>query len=304
MKLSLKSLFPAPDLSWNSVRARCALPGCYNKLLMRGIPQARPWIQAGGQWYCSPDCFADGCLAALAALCQNSVIEMPRNPRLSLGLALLSKGFLAEHQLRTVVGDQNAGARDEHIEATLLQRGLVTEKQIAAARAAQWGHPVLGPAWLPHPVNADLPKALLAGSETVPLHFSASEKRLVLGFVRRVDHALLQAVEKITDCRPEPCFITAAELREQTGFTTRAADFQEVVIQDPLTIEQMAKTLGQASVDVSAQEVRFARCKSYLWGRVSGKRGTIDAIFSLRSQRLNMWSEMLLPDMESTAVLG
>ena len=298
MKLSLKSLFPASDLGWNRVRAKCAHSDCFNKLLIRPIPQTRPWIQVGDQWYCSPDCFVEGSRGALAALCQNSVLEMPRNPRLSLGLALLSKGFLAEQQLRNVLG-----VRDEHIETVLLERGLVNEKQIAAARAAQWGYPALGGAWHAHAVVADLPKTLLSVSETVPLHFSASEKRLVLGFVRRVDHALLQAVEKITDCRPEPCFITSAELRGQSSYVRTAAEYRETVVQESLNVEQMAKTLGRASLDAHAQEVRFARCKSYLWARVIGKRTTIDTIFSVRSQTLSMWSETL-PDAESQAVRG
>ncbi|HEY2856810.1 MAG TPA: hypothetical protein VGJ21_00165 [Terracidiphilus sp.] len=269
---------------------------------MRSVPQARPWIQAGESWYCSPDCLVEGSRAVLAPLCQNSVIEMPRNPRLSLGLALLSKGFLAEHQLRTVL-EQNPGARDEHIEATLLERGLVTEKQIAGARAAQWGQPALGSAWRPHPILADLPKTILSASETVPLHFSAPEKRLVLGFVRRIDHGLLQAVEKITDCRPEPCFITSAEFREQTRFAQSAAEYEERTTAEALTIEQMAKSLGQAALDVFAQEVRFARCKSHLWARLSGKRGILDAIFSVRGQRLSVRAD-LQPDTESLAVLG
>lgn len=298
MKLSLKSLFPASDLGWNGVRAKCAYSGCYNKLLIRPIPQTRPWIQVGEEWYCSPDCLVEGSRGALASLCQNSVLEMPRNPRLSLGLALLSKGFLAEQQLRNVIG-----ARDEHTEAVLLERGLVSEKQIAAARAAQWGYPALGAAWQSHAVVADLPKTLLSVSETVPLHFSAPEKRLVLGFVRRVDHALLQAVEKITGCRPEPCFITSGELSEQSSHVRTAAEYQETMVQESLTVEQMAKTLGRVSLDAHAQQVMFARCKSYLWARVIGKRGTIDTIFSVRSQRLSLWSEAL-SDAESLAVQG
>lgn len=281
MNLSLKSLLPPRDLGWNRVRAVCALPACHNKLLMRCVPGCRTGIFVGGAWYCSPDCFAMAARATLTSLTSGCVVEMPRNPRLSLGLALLSKDYLSEDQLRSaVVQCQRQGG---NLEATLLECGLVTEKHLAAARAVQWGYPVLAQEPAGQLVEADLPSWLLRENSAVPLHYSAKGKRLVLGFVRRVEHGLLQSIEQITGLRAEPCFITPAEFEEQMERMTAAFGYEEVVVDDPGTAEQMARTLGGFAVEVSGTQAGFAKCNSAVWARIWGKRGTVDVIFVLKN---------------------
>lgn len=281
MKLSLKSLLPPRDLGWNRVRAVCGLSSCHNKLLMRCVPGARLGIFVGDAWYCSPDCFAMASRATLSSLSAGTLVEMPRNPRLSLGLALLSKGYLDEDRLRVaVIRSQREG---QTLETTLLECGWATEKQLAAARAAQWGYPVLGQDAASQIVEADLPPALLRAFSAAPLHYSAKAKRLVLGFVHRVEHSLLQSIEQITGFRAEPCFITPAEFTQQMDRLTALPGYEEAVIDDPGTAAQMARTLGGFAVEVSAREAGFAKCNSWIWARVTGKKGTVDVIFALKN---------------------
>lgn len=136
MRLSLKSIFPARDLGWNHVRAACGQPDCHNKLLTRLVPGSRLGIFVGDQWYCSADCFAFASRGTIASLSAAESVEVPRNPRLSLGLALLTKGFISTEQFRQVTANSPFVGAD--IEAAVSELGWVTEKQLAAARAIQW----------------------------------------------------------------------------------------------------------------------------------------------------------------------
>lgn len=281
MNLSLKSLLPARDLGWNRVRAACALPGCHNKLLTRYVPGSRTGIFVGENWFCSPDCLAMGSRNMLASLSSGCVVEMPRNPRLSLGLALLSKGYLTEDQYRSaVIWSERRG---ESLDTTLMARGFASEKQIAAARAAQWGYPVLVQELSGAIVEADLPASLLRAHRAAPIHYSAKSKRLVLGFVDRVEHGLLQSIEQITGCRAEPCFITPAEFEEQMARLTPVAGYEEVAVDEPGTATQMGRTLGGWAVEIAAREASFAKCGARVWARMVGKRGTVDVIFALKN---------------------
>ena len=281
MKLSLKSILPARDLGWNRVRAVCAQPDCHSKLLTRYVPGSRTGLFVGETWYCSPDCFAAGSRSALVSLSSGCVVEMPRNPRLSLGLALLSKGYLTEEQYRAAV--LRSERRGESLESALMECGFAGEKQLAAGRAAQWGYPALAQELSGLNVEADLPAALLRAHRVAPIHYSAKSKRLVLGFVDRVEHAILQAIEQITGCRAEPCFITPDEFAEQIERLTSAPDYEALVVDNPGTAAQMGRILGGLAVEVSAKSAGFAKCNSSVWVRVSGKRKTVDVIFAIKN---------------------
>src|SRR5271168_2387518 len=167
---SLKSLIPPRDLGLNRVSAECALPECENKLLERYVPGSAIGIHVGSAWYCSPECFAQDSRKTLTSLTMGSVVEMPRNPRLSLGLALLQKGYLTEDQLRAATAQSRLQAID--LESYLVESGIVNEKQLAGARAVQWGHPVLGQDLIGQIVEGDLPSALLHACSAAPIHYS------------------------------------------------------------------------------------------------------------------------------------
>jgi hypothetical protein len=290
MNVLLKSLVPQLDFGWNRVRAHCGHGACHNKLLMRSVPQNRGGIRVGSQWYCGPDCFSAAMRAPLAALMSNRLTEMPRNPRISLGLAMLSRGFLTEDQLRHATSQSQRRGRD--LEHTLLQMDLATEKQLAAARSVQWGYPVLAQEGPCPMVRADLPLTFLRSFQAAPLHYLPG-KRLVLGFVQRVDPSVLQAIEQITGCRAEPCFLSPTEFEDQAERNVTAEDYEEAVIEQPGTPAHMAKTLGGVALEIGAREAIHVACKSWIWVRLGGKRKTVDVLFALRgaqAQHANAFS--------------
>jgi len=279
MKGLLKSLVPGIDRHLKNFRAACGNRLCHNSQLLRSFPGSRPGVSVGQTWYCCIDCFVVASCATLERLCGLKVTEIPRNPRLSLGLFLLSKGMLTAEQLRDATAKSHC--LDEDIELTLIRQGLVGEKQLAAARSAQWGYPMLAPGFVGQMVEIDLPRAIMSACRVVPLHYSAAPKRIVLGFARRVEHSLIELIEGLTQCRVEPCIITPTGFEEQMERLSTPPEYEEVVVHDPGPPEKMARTLGRTAVQVAAREASFAQWRDFVLVRVSGKRGKVDVIFHL-----------------------
>jgi hypothetical protein len=247
---------------------------------MRSIPGSRPGIRVGSAWYCCVDCFAMAARTPLERLSSRQTVEIPRYPRLSLGLFLMSKGYLTAEKLR--VATAQSRFLDEEIEDTLVKLGMVSERQLAAARSAQWGYPVLAPEYVGQMVEADISKTILNASQAVPLHYSHTARRILLGFSSRVDHTVLESIEETTGCRVEPCFITPTTFEEQMERVATPPDYEEVVIDDPGSPDKMARAVGQVAVRVGVSEATFGQCRNLVLVRVAGKRGKADIIFRMQ----------------------
>jgi hypothetical protein len=190
---------------------------------------------------------------------------------------MLSKGYLTDSQFRIAAAQSKS--HNEDLEATLLRLGLATERNITAARAAQWGCPVLGQDYTNQSLEADIPPTLLHRCAAVPVNYSSTAKRFVLGFVYRVEHSLLSSLETITGFRAQPCFITPTEFNEQIEKVSPIPGYEEVLFEDAHTPSHMAKAVGGLAVELGANEVGFARCREFVWTRLAGKRGTMDVLF-------------------------
>lgn len=279
MEQWIKSLRPR----LKKLRANCGLETCHNRLFTAGLPKTLPGIHVGDAWYCSADCFAAASRTRIEKLAAMRVIQKQHRPRLSIELTLVSKGQLTAEQLRFVRTE--AQRRREEPEAALLRLGLATEKQLAAARAAQWGCAALGPDHVALLVEADLPNVLLLEYSAIPIHYSAAQKRLLLGFVQRVHHDLLQSVEHVTGWRPEPCFITRDEFEAQMEQLRDAPRYTQESPRHLRSAAQMARALGGHALDLAAHEASFALCGNYIWVRIAGRRGTRDILFPVQNAR-------------------
>lgn len=282
MRLSLDLLGAGTNRRWKNIYTACGLPTCPNTLFMRSV-QSRVGISVGETWYCGPDCLSAAAAMRFSALASTKILEMPHSPRLSIGLVMLSKGYLNDNQLRLAIAESQL--HSEELELALTRLGLASERQLTAARAAQWGYPVLGQERIGQMIDSDIPFKLLRSCSAAPLHSSTAAKRLLLGFVYRVDHGLLNALEQMTGFRAEPCFITPTEFVEQMERLSSVPTFEEVVFDDPKTPAQMGKTVGGFAVEVGARDVRFAHCRDYAWARLSGKRRTVDLLFRIKGDR-------------------
>jgi hypothetical protein len=277
MEIALKSLWPTIDRSWKSMRGTCDNPVCHNTHLMRTIPGGRTGIQSGDRWYCSVDCFATGSGPLLSELAQSRFAGNQREPRMSLGLILVSKGLLSTDQLRFAQSD--AEMNNESLESTLLRHQLINERQLAAARAAQWGYPLLHKDRLGSSVELDIPIILLREFSAVPFEVSTKARRILIGFVFRVEHSLLESIEKITGFQVVPCFTTDTQYAQQSGCLTTGRNYDAVLIPEPGSVDRMARTLGKFALEVGAKEAIFSHCKNFVWSRMTGTKGVFDVVF-------------------------
>jgi hypothetical protein len=257
--------------------ASCASLQCPTILLSQSLSQSEVGIHVGERWYCSVDCFAQSSRDRFVSLSSGRVVEMPHQPRMSIGLVLLAKQLITDDQLRIALEKSQDAGTD--ITLILLEMGLVNELQIATARAAQWGHPFFGADRILQPIEGDMPAVLLNTASAAPLHYSSEAKRLVLGFVHRVDFSLLDVLEQMTGVRAEPCFITPTQHRGQMELFSAKPGYEVVEYHDSFTPSQMARAIAGVAVDIRASEARFARHRNVVWTRLSGKRRSVDVLF-------------------------
>jgi len=277
MKLSMESMFSGLDRGWKNLHWTCGLKDCQNKLFMRSVPQSCVGIRMGETWYCSMDCFVKATRHELSVLTCVRSIDMPHTPRASIGSVMLSKGYLTDEELRRARADSQQSG--EALENALVRLGLVDEWHLASARAIQWGYPVLGRDRISQSVDMDLPLSLIKTFSAAPLHHSKSTKRILMGFVYRVDDSLLQSLEQVTGCRTEPCFITPTEMHYQMERLESAQESREVVLESSMTAAEMANVVGGLALEITARDASLSRCRDHVWMRLSGKRRMIDVLF-------------------------
>ena len=281
MRELLRSILPDVDRRLRAIRNVCRLETCRKSQLRGKLQGSRQGIHVGADWYCSAECFAEAACAPLKRLADRRVIEIPRHPRLSLGLFLVSRGYLTTEQFR--VAEAKCQGLGEDIEETLVKLGLATQKALASARSAQWGYPVLAQEFLGKAVEASVPMAFLRAHGAVPLHYSATAKRILLGFSGQIEHIVLEAIEEITRCRVEPCFITPAVFERQSERVTSAHDYEEMIVDVLSSSESTTRKVSLTAVQVAAEEAWFSQCKDCLLVRVAGKLGIRDVIIHVPS---------------------
>ena len=111
MRLSLDLLGPAANRRWKNMYTPCGLLTCPNTLFMRSV-QSRVGITIGETWYCGPDCLAKAAAMRFSALASTKVLEMPQSPRMSIGLVMLSKGYITDRQLRMASAESQSRGED------------------------------------------------------------------------------------------------------------------------------------------------------------------------------------------------
>lgn len=102
--------------------------------------QRGTWMR--GRWFCTDHCLEREIESVVEEFLfkRGSVTRAPH--RMPLGLLMLSRGSLNKDQLKTALLTQRREPSDK-IGKWLQRLGYVTEKQVVAALALQWGTPVL-----------------------------------------------------------------------------------------------------------------------------------------------------------------
>jgi hypothetical protein len=239
------------------------------------------WMQ--GSWYCSSPCFILAAERKLSELLTSGLEPANHATRMPLGLILISRGLLTGAQLREVIDETKEDGGE--VGELLVRQGLVSEKEVTAVRATQWGCPVFAVSKHAIQIGIQIPSTLVQLYSATPLHYVAATKHLLVGFVHGIEYGLLYAIEQMTGCKTQPCFVTPSDFQaqmrqgEQVQELCRDALPHEVTFEGLQSAAQMARTLCDYGVDFEADEAIIGRCGEYLWARLKYGPKEVDLLF-------------------------
>jgi len=287
---SLQERLPKTPGMWTMARVRslwkdwlppCSNPACTQKPLARAMARRNTGVSVADKWICGPDCFEEVAREKLSAIMSSRhAQEPPPKLRMPLGLFLVSRGDLTAEQLRIVLDEQRRSGANVGDIAQLL--GFATQDQVTAAVAAQWScgvFPLRDRLLAP---SVHIPRRLLEVYGMLPVHFVETGRRLMVGFVTRVQYHILHTIEHITSCVATPCFITAREYDQYLHSAAFGERDNEIVFDRVSGTTEMAKLARNYVNQIGAHKARFGICRDYLWMRIWGRRNEMDLLFRLQ----------------------
>lgn len=259
----------------------CANPACRATSLMQAVSKRQSGIRLFDQWFCSPECFESGARQEIVEMLSlRNTQEKPPAMRMPLGLLLLSRGVLTQEQIKLALDQQRqTGANFGEVVQEL---GFATQQHVTAAVAAQWACPVFSLGDRSLPAEVHIPGCLLQMYEMLPVHFSELGRRLMLGFVSRVQHHILYTIERMTTCTVTPCFISAGEYRRHIEPLAGATVENQLVFDRSNSVAEIAKLVRNYVCQTGAEQARFGMCRSHLWVKILGRQ-EMDLLFRMQS---------------------
>ena len=247
----------------------CALHSCSRSLSrwQRLRSRYRPigtFLQ--GAFYCHPQCLET---ALRSHLSQLRILAAPTPPsnRIPLGLLMVARGKLSYLEVSAALEAQRRARRGK-IGEWIEKLGFATEQEVTSALALQWGCPVatsFDPATIYSP--AGIPLSILEAFQMLPLNYAASTNTLYLAFGERVDYAALYAIEKILDCRTQPCVAGRKSIARQIEAMRQLSRPSDVEFGPMNNLADMARIASSYTLRLSPGHLRMCRVGSLIWVR-------------------------------------
>jgi hypothetical protein len=259
----------------------CALSTCSTtKPLWQRILRRRSGAFLHGKFYCGPQCLEAALMGQISRLRALSAPVPPSN-RMPLGLLMVARGKVTHVEVQAALEAQRR-ARYGTIGEWIEKLGFASEQDVTSALALQWGCPVASsfdPAALDSPGNIPLP--ICEAFQMVPFNFGVSTNTLYLAFGARVDHAALYAIEKLLECRTQPCVAPAK------GVARRLERMRQ--LPHPTDVEFRTSDLGEMGriassymARLSPEDVRLSRVGRFIWLRLKARLAITNLIFCLQ----------------------
>ena len=282
MSLSFRSVLPGSlPVTVLATLPRCANPFCLRPPSLWQRWWARhegTWLEEN--WYCSPDCFYDGlctCLENAAAL---TLRRTPRPNRLPLGLVLLSRQEITAEQLRQALAMQRSTGGGK-VGEWLVRMGAISEEQVTSALAAQQGCAVFA-AREPQSLPATMhwPRPLTEAFRAAPVFYNPAQSNLYVGFLEGVDHSFLYSVERMLQCRTEPCILPPSVFQRNRERYVAPWESETIVIHERQNLFEMAQTVGNYAHQVQAERCAVTSSAGHVWIRLRCSTGFhVDFLF-------------------------
>ena len=253
---------------WRKLAPVCGYPGCKQSSSSWRRLRNRPrTVLLQAEPYCHPECLE---AALLELLRRTRSAKHPKSDshRVPLGLLLLARQQLTAEQLNLALQAQRTAGHGR-IGEWLRELGFVTESQVTAALACQWGCPVLKNSSIA--TNSTrmptFPALLMESFRMVPVDFVEARSTLYVGFSERIDYTVLYAIEQMLGCRTEPCLIYPETLRQSLR-SPGPRTLQEVIFDHISDVSEFARIVSSYASEMKAVEVRLARCEPHIWVRL------------------------------------
>jgi Type II secretion system (T2SS), protein E, N-terminal domain len=220
-----------------------------------------------GSFYCQPPCLESALINQLSRL-QGMVPSPPPANRIPLGLLMVARGKLTFAEVRAALEAQRR-ARYGKIGEWIEKLGFATEHDVTTALALQWGCPVatsVDPATVQSLGNIPLP--ILEAFQMLPLNYASATNTLYVAFGERVDHAALYAIEKILNCRTQPCVAGRRSIARQLESMRQLSRPNDVEFGSMSDLAEMARIAASYTARLSPEEVRLSRIGGFIWLRL------------------------------------
>lgn len=269
---------------WEETQPGCGLMSCSgSKPLWHRVwrRQHRTFLQ--GVFYCQPQCLETALIGELTRLETLAPAPPPPN-RIPLGLLMVARGRLTYEQVVTALAAQQS-ARSVKIGEWFERLGFATEQEVTSALGLQWGCPVaasLDPAAIKSFGRIPLP--ILEAFHMLPLQYVPATNTLSIAFGERVDHAALYAIEKILDCRTQPCVAkrkSVAWQLERIRQQPRPSEVEFDSMRDPV---EMGRISASYMARLGAEDARVGRVGPFVWLCLTSRSSHMNLVFRLRNE--------------------
>jgi hypothetical protein len=258
----------------------CALISCIGQRpFWKRVFHPRNGALLHGQFYCSPECLETAIMGQMSRLRAVTPPVQPVN-RIPLGLLMVARGKLTHLEVRAALEAQRRahyGTIGDWIE----KLGFASEREVTTALALQWGCPIASSFdFSADNSHAYIPLAILEAFRMVPFRYFASTKTLNLAFGARVDHAALYAIEKILDCRTQPCVSSPRSVARQLERLRQIPHPNDVEFFTH-DFSEMARITSSYIARVCPNEVRLSRIGQFIWLRLKRETTLMNVVFCL-----------------------
>jgi hypothetical protein len=254
---------------WNQLVPPCQRAGCpQNRRLWQRMRGRRQQIVVQGLRYCVETCL-DGALRDALAEASRRTEHPAVTHRVPIGLLLVSRQQLTPGQLRAALEAQRAAGRGR-IGEWLQGLGYATEEQVTTALARQWSCPVLRTdslALLSRRIPP-LPLTLMRWLAVAPVDFVEPTRTLHLAFSDGLDYTVSYAIERMLECRTEPCLVQPSRLQRHFKHVAESRTDGEVLFQTLHDISEIVRVVRSYALRVGALEIRLTGCGPHLWVRL------------------------------------
>jgi hypothetical protein len=283
------------EARWQESRAVCGLLSCTaQKSVWHRMWRHNEGARLQGIFYCRPQCLETALIGQLLRLEAQAPSVLPPN-RIPLGLLMVARGRLSYEQVISALAAQQA-ARSGKIGEWFEKLGFASEQEVTAALGLQWGCPVASSVDLVDiPPIAQIPLAMLETFHMLPLHYVPASKTLYLAFGERVDHAALYAIEKILDCRTQPCVAgrkAIAQGLDRMRQQPRPSEVEFGPMRDP---SEMGRVCGSYMARLKAEDARVGRVGPLIWLRANVRASHMNLLFRVRTDETHLPSAFNLP---------